>query len=68
MIKQSCPSIQVMLTITITKLLKGNADADGDVDINFYWQLVAKLKKAISNAQAKWNADLNDVNKIPLSE
>ncbi|MBY0121145.1 cadherin-like beta sandwich domain-containing protein [Bacillus sp. S/N-304-OC-R1] len=56
-------------TVFVTLGLKGDADLDGDVDIND-WQLVARfiLHKSTPNAQAKWNSDLNDNGEISIND
>ena len=55
--------------MTVTMGLKGDADVDGDVDIND-WQTTANfiLNREIPSAQAKWNADMNDSTTINISD
>jgi hypothetical protein len=55
--------------LTITVGIKGDADLDGDVDIND-WQEVAQfiLNKKTPTPQALWNADMNEDNQISLGD
>lgn len=56
-------------TILLTLGLKGDADLDGDVDIND-WQMVARflLHKSTPHAQATWNSDLNDNGEVSIND